>query len=34
MSDTLWTIVGIAAYIYWVLLLARCIGWGTDDGHK
>lgn len=31
MSDTLWTIVGIAAYICGVLALARCIGWGMDE---
>ena len=31
MSDTLWAIVGIAAYIYVVLLLAKCIGWGMGE---
>jgi len=31
MSDTLWAIVGIAAYIYVVLLLAACVGRGMDE---
>jgi hypothetical protein len=34
MSDILWTILGIVAYIYGVVLLAACIGRGMDDGHK
>lgn len=31
MSGTLWTIMWIAAYIYVVLLLAKCIGWGMGE---
>ena len=31
MSDTIWTVLGIAAYIYGVLLLAACVGRGMDE---
>lgn len=34
MSGILWTVLGIAAYLCGVLVLARCIEWGMDDGHK
>lgn len=32
--NMLWTILELAAYIYGVLLLAKCIERGMDDGHE
>ncbi len=34
MSNMLWAILEIAAYIYVVLFLAKCIERGMDDGHE